>query len=55
MTKILITGGAGYVGSILVHKLFQAESRYITINKYAAHGLGNAFYGECWRLSYYRF
>ncbi len=40
MTKILITGGAGYVGSILVHKLFQAESRYITLNRYANKGLG---------------
>lgn len=26
--RILITGGAGYIGNILVHKLFQAKSRH---------------------------
>lgn len=31
---ILVTGGAGYIGSILTAKLFQAKSRYYSLDKY---------------------
>lgn len=32
---LLITGGAGYLGSILVHKLFQAKSRTFSVKSFA--------------------
>ena len=33
--NILITGGAGFIGSILVSKLFQAKSRYYSVDRFA--------------------
>ena len=48
MKKILITGGAGFIGSVIVNKLYEMGERDITV----LDSMNEQIHGKNWKDSY---